>query len=115
MANIQALKKQLAQLKKRKAQALKELQPKKRRGRPPGSKNRKKASTTNNSAAPSRRRGKFSIEMRSCYKMPDGLSLVMRKTDKGYIRQWAVSEGTELLGYFTYYEDAVKAIKENKQ
>ena len=46
--------------------------------------------------------------------MPDGLSLVMRKTDKGYIRQWAVSEGTELLGYFTYYEDAVKAIKENK-
>jgi hypothetical protein len=47
--------------------------------------------------------------------MPDGLSLVMRKTDKGYIRQWAVSEGTELLGYFTYYEDAVKAIKEKKQ
>ena len=114
MANIQALKKQLAQLKKRKAQALKELQPKKRRGRPPGSKNRKKASTTNNSAAPSRRRGKFSIETKPCYKMPDGLSLVIRKTDKGYSRQWAVSEGTELVGYFTYYEDAVKAIKENK-
>ena len=46
--------------------------------------------------------------------MTEGLSLVIRKTDKGYVRQWAVSEGTELLGYFTYYEDAVKAIEENK-
>jgi hypothetical protein len=46
--------------------------------------------------------------------MTDGLSLVIRKTDKGYVRQWAVSEGTQLLGYFTYYEDAVKAIKEKQ-
>ena len=114
MDNIQALKKRLAQLKKKKAQALKELQPKKRRGRPPGSKNKKRSSTYSNSAPQSRRRGKFSIEMKSCYKMTDGLSLVVRKTDKGYVRQWAVSEGTELLGYFTYYEDAVKAIEENK-
>ena len=113
MADIRALKKRLAQLRKKKAQALKELQPKRKRGRPPGSKN-KSSKRNKDSAAQPRRRAKFSIEMRSCYKMPQGLSRVIRKTDTGYVRQWAVSNGTDLIGYFTYYEDAIKAIKENK-
>ena len=96
MANIQALKKRLAQLKKKKAQALKELQPKKRRGRPPGSKNRKKSSTYENSAPLSRRRAKFldtntskkrgrpRIHVIQTHVYPDleGVSLVVRKTDR---------------------------------
>jgi len=110
--NIVALKKKLALLKKKKEQMLKESKPKRRRGRPPGSKN--KASTNNNSAAHSRRRAKFSLEMKPVYKPVAGLSRVIRKTDTGFIRQWAVSSGTELVGYFNDYDDAAKAAKEQK-
>jgi hypothetical protein len=123
MANIQALKKRLAQLKKKKAQALQELQPKKKRGRPPGSKNKKKSSTSNNSAAPSRRRAKFldtettkrrgrpRIHAIQTHVYPDleGVSLVVRKTDRGFNREWVACLGTDVIGYYKYQEDAHRA------
>lgn len=123
MANIQALKKRLAQLKKKKEEALQKLQPKKRRGRPPGSKNKKKLSTTNNSAALPRRRAKFldkdktkkrgrpRIHAIQTHVYPDleGVSLVVRKTDKGFNREWVACLGTEVIGYYKYQEDAHRA------
>jgi hypothetical protein len=123
MANIQALKKRLAQLKEKKVQALKELEPKKKRGRPPGSKNKKKSSTNNNSAAPSRRRAKFldkdkttkrgrpRIHAVQTHVYPDleGVSLVVRKTDRGFNREWIACLGTDVIGYYKYQEDAHKA------
>tara|TARA_Y100001938_G_C8099782_1_gene440795 strand:+ start:4812 stop:5207 length:396 start_codon:yes stop_codon:yes gene_type:complete len=123
MANIQALKRRLAQLQKKKVEALEELQPKKRRGRPPGSKNKKKVSTTNNSAAPSRRRGKFLDKKKTkkrgrprihaipthVYPDLEGVSLVVRKTNQGFNREWVACLGTDVIGYYKYQEDAHKA------
>lgn len=123
MDNIQALKKRLAQLKEKKVQALKELQPKKKRGRPPGSKNKKKSSTSKNSAPLRRARAKFPkkdetkkrgrprIHAIQTHVYPDleGVSLVVRKTDRGFNREWVACLGTDVIGYYKYQEDAHKA------
>ena len=123
MDNIQALKKKLAQLKKKKLEALQQLQPKKKRGRPAGSKNKKKSSTSKNPAALRRVRAKFPkkdetkkrgrprIHAIQTHVFPDleGVSLVVRKTDRGFNREWVACLGTDVIGYYKYQEDAHKA------
>ena len=130
MTDIQGLKKKLAQLKKKKLEALQQLQPKKKRGRPAGSKNKKKASTSKNSAALRRVRAKFpkkdetkkrgrprihAIQTR-VYPDLEGVSLVVRNTSTGYNREWVACLGNDVIGYYKYQEDAHKAyLKETSQ
>jgi hypothetical protein len=122
MTNLRALKKKLAELRKKKAQAMKQLEPKNKRGRPPGSKN--KASTKNkDSAAQPRRRAKFSQEsdakrrgrprihtiQKHVYPDYEGVSLVVRKTEQGFRREWCACLDNNVIGYYKYQEDARKA------
>ena len=122
MTDIRALKKRLAQLRKKKAQALKELQPKRKRGRPPGSKN-KSSKRNKDSAAQPRRRAKFSHEadvkrrgrprihtiQKHVYPEYEGVSLVVRKTEQGFRREWCACLDNNVIGYYKYQEDAHRA------
>jgi hypothetical protein len=122
MADIRTLKKRLEALRKKKAQAMKQLAPKKKRGRPPGSKN-KLGTKDRDSAAQPRRRAKFRQEsnakrrgrprihaiQKHVYPDYEGVSLVVRKTERDYRREWCACLDNNVIGYYKNIEDARKA------
>jgi hypothetical protein len=109
MTNLQALKKKLAALKAKKAQALKTLEPKKQRGRPKGSKNKPKAP---------KKRGRPKLPRPASIKWAayPGVSFVQRKLGpKADSHRWVAVLGNQVIGYYTTAEAAAKAYNENAQ
>jgi hypothetical protein len=107
MANLQALKKKLAALKAKKAQALIALEPKKQRGRPKGSKNKP-------SVPKKRGRPKMARPASIKWAVYPGVSYVQRKPGpKADSHRWVAVVGNEVIGYFKTPEAAAKAYNEN--
>jgi len=109
MTNLQTLKKKLAALKVKKAQALKTLEPKKPRGRPKGSKNKPNVP---------KKRGRPKQPRPASIKWAayPGVSFVRRKPGpKADSHRWVAVLGNEVIGYFKTPEAAAKAYNENAQ
>ena len=109
MTHLQTLQKKLAELKARKAQALKELEPKKRRGRPKGSKNKPKTP---------QKRGRPKLPRPASIKWAayPGVSFVQRKPGpRSDSHRWVAVLGNQVIGYYTSPEAAAEAYNENTQ
>jgi len=110
MANLQSLKKRLAELKRKKAQALKAMDAKPKRGRPKGSKNKSKTLP--------KKRGRPRKEKPSKIEWiaHPGVSFVQRKQGpRSDSHRWVAVLGNEVIGYYKTSHDAEQAYNENKK
>ena len=109
MTNLQTLQKKLSELKARKARALKELEPKKRRGRPKGSINKQKT--------PQKRgRPKSPRPASIMWIAYPGVAFVQRKPGpRSDSHRWVAVLGNQVIGYYTSPEAAAEAYNEKTQ
>tara|TARA_R110002096_G_C14421074_1_gene709130 strand:+ start:28 stop:378 length:351 start_codon:yes stop_codon:yes gene_type:complete len=108
MANLEALKQRLAELKKKKTEALKGVNINTKRGRPKGSKNKPKVLPKK----PGRPRKEKPSKIE--WAVYPGVSFVRRKAGlRSDSHRWVAVLGNQVIGYFKTAEAASKAYNEN--